>query len=141
MKPISGVVLSGIGVMSLAFVVGYALGQGRPPAESKGVNAVEFGTFDLNGELDNNSVAGRKLRVRRVTIEPGGATKLHNHVGRPEVTVVLQGAYILHQEGSPDVTRNTGVSGGSGNNTRVGHWAENRGTVPVVFVAVDIVPK
>ena len=141
MKPISGVVLSGIGVMSLAFVVGYALGQGRPPAESKGVNAVEIGTFDLNGELDNNSVAGRKLRVRRVTIEPGGATQLHNHVGRPEVTVVLQGAYILHQEGSPDVTRNTGNSGGSGNNTRVGHWAENRGTVPVVFVAVDIVPK
>ena len=141
MKPTSGVVLSGIGVMSLAFVVGYALGQGRPPAESKGVNAVEIGTFDLNGELDNNSVAGRKLRVRRVTIEPGGATQLHNHVGRPEVTVVLQGAYILHQEGSPDVTRNTGDSGGSGNNTRVGHWAENRGTVPVVFVAVDIVPK
>ena len=141
MKPKSAFMLLGVGAISLAFGAGYALGQVRAPAQSKGVNAMEIGTFDLDGEIDNNSVAGRKLRVRRVTIEPGGATQLHNHVGRPEVTVVLQGAYILHQEGSPDATRNTGDSGASGNNTRIGHWAENRGTVPVVFVAVDIVPK
>lgn len=141
MKSTYGIMLCGIGTLSLAFVAGYALGQAKPPAESKGVNVVEIGSLDLDGEIDNNSVAGRRLRVRRITMEPGGVGQLHNHVGRPEVTFVLQGSYIVHQEGSPDSTRNTGDVGYSANNTRVGHWGENPGTVPAVFVAVDIIPK
>jgi quercetin dioxygenase-like cupin family protein len=140
-KLTSGLVFCGIGAMSLVFIAGYALGQAKAPTQARGVKAVEIGTFDLDGEIDNNSVAGRKLRVRRVTIEPGGATPLHSHAGRPEVTFVIQGSYVVHQEGMPDATRNTGESGGSGNNTRIEHWAENRGTVPAVFLAVDIVPK
>ena len=93
MKRNSGIMLCGIGAISLAFVAGYAIGQqGKPPAATQGLNAVEIGTFDLDGEIDNNSVAGRRVRVRRITIEPGGATQLHNHVGKPEFTYVLQGS-------------------------------------------------
>ena len=61
--------------------------------------------------------------------------------GSPEVTYVISGAYTVHQEGAPDAVRNTGDVGASGNNTRNGHWAENVGTVPAVFIAIDIVKK
>jgi quercetin dioxygenase-like cupin family protein len=123
-------------VVAGAFGAGYALGQAKAPDAAKGVKAEVLRATDLASEMDGG--AGRTLRLRRVTIEPGGATPLHDHVGKPEVTYVLSGAYTVHQDGVPDRVVNTGENSGSGINTKGGHWAENRGSVPVVFIAVDI---
>ena len=139
MKPKMEIVLCASGAVALAFVAGYAIGQAKAPVSARGVSAVELQSMDLDGEIEG--LAGRKLRVRRVTFEPGAATQLHSHAGSPEVTYVLSGTYIVHQEGVPDAVRNPSDVGASGNNTRIGHWAENVGTVPAVFVAVDIIKK
>lgn len=58
--------------------------------ETKGVSVEVLATVDLDGEIEG--MEGRQLRMRMVTIDPGGVFgPLHNHVGRPGTVYILQG--------------------------------------------------
>jgi quercetin dioxygenase-like cupin family protein len=127
--------LAGASVL-LAFAAGYALGQAQPPAGSKGLSADPLQSLDLSEEID--SVKGRPLRMRKITLLPGGVIGLHTHKDRPAVSYFLQGEVTYHQEGKPDVVVGPGQGFAEGKATT--HWAENRGAVPAVWIAVDI-PK
>src|SRR5215510_3204063 len=81
---------------------------------------------------------GQPLRMRKVTLQPGGVLGLHNHVDRPAVTYMLQGQMTYHQDGKPDMVANPGDGFAEGRATT--HWAESTGKVPAVWIAVDI-PK
>jgi quercetin dioxygenase-like cupin family protein len=125
----------GIVAVALVFSSGYAAGQRRqPPPANVGQSDEALRSLDLTGELD--SAKGRPLRMRKITVQPGGALALHNHVDRPAVTYMLQGQMTYHQEGKPDVVVNAGDGSAEGRATT--HWAENTGTVPAVWIAVDI---
>ena len=80
----------------------------------------------------------RPLRMRKLTVEPGGILGLHTHKDRPAVNYFLQGAITYHQDGKPDVTLSAGDGIAEGKDTT--HWGENRGSVAAVFLAIDI-PK
>ncbi len=54
----------------LVFATGYAAGQRHAPSETVGQSAVELRSLDLSNELD--STKGRSLRMRKVTLQPGG---------------------------------------------------------------------
>jgi quercetin dioxygenase-like cupin family protein len=118
------------------FAAGLAAGQASVPTQSKGVSAVELRSIDLTDEID--STAKRPLRLRKITVEPGGVLGLHTHKDHPAVNYFLQGSLTYHQEGKPDVVMSAGDGIAEGKATT--HWAENRGTVPAVLIAVDI-PK
>ncbi len=119
--------------MALAFGLGTAVGQQTPPTENKGLRTNSMATIDLGPELDG--VQGRQLRLRLLTLEPGGVTGLHSHKDRPAPAHLLQGTLTEHKSG---VTRDiqAGTSWAEGKETT--HWAENRGTTPGVFVVADI---
>jgi quercetin dioxygenase-like cupin family protein len=119
-----------VGALGLSMV--YA--QSLAPTETKGVSAVALRSLDLSDEMD--FVKGRSLRMRKVTLQPGGIIGLHNHVGRPAISYVLEGEVVYHQEGKPDVFLTPGQGFAEGKATT--HWAENRGRVPAVWIAVDI---
>ena len=130
-------VIFGIVGMALIFTSGFVAGQRRqPPATNEGQSEEALRSLDLTGELD--STKGRPLRMRKVTLQPGGALALHNHVDRPAVTYLLQGQMTYHQEGKPDVVANPGDGFAEGRATT--HWGESTGSVPAVWIAVDI-PK
>ncbi len=122
--------------LSLAFLAGFAIGQAKPPTESKGGSSVDLRSLDLTHELE--STKGRMLRMRKVTLQPGGVIGLHNHVDRPAITYVLEGSVTYHQEGKPDLVATPGSGFSEGRATT--HWGENTGKVPAVWIAVDI-PK
>ena len=130
------VAFGSIVLVTLAFTAGFAAGQAGAPTQNKGVSAVELRSIDLTDEID--SLAKRPLRLRKLTVEPGGVLGLHSHKDRPAVNYFLQGALTYHQEGKPDTVLSAGDGIAEGKATT--HWAENRGTVPAVFIAVDI-PK
>lgn len=120
----------------LAFVVGYAAGQRQIPTQTVGQSEELLRSLDLTNELD--STKGRPLRMRKITLQPGGVLGLHNHVDRPAITYLLEGEITYHQEGkSPQVVK---PGGGFAEGRATTHWAENTGKVPAVWVAVDI-PK
>ncbi|HLH32560.1 MAG TPA: cupin domain-containing protein, partial [Terriglobia bacterium] len=115
---------------------GYAVAQRQPPSENKGQTEELLRSLDLSNELQ--STQGRTLRMRKVTLAPGGVLGLHNHVDRPAITYLLQGEMTYHQAGKPDQVVHPG--GGFAEGRATTHWAENTGKVPAVWVAVDI-PK
>ena len=66
--------------------------------ETKGVAVEALGTVDLAGEIDG--LDGSQLRMRMVTIEPGGVFgPVHDHQGRPGIVYVLQGTITDHRDG------------------------------------------
>jgi quercetin dioxygenase-like cupin family protein len=103
--------------------------------ETRGVAVELLATVDLGPEIQG--MEGRELRMRMVTIEPGGVFgPVHDHKGRPGTVYVLQGTITDHRDGTA-VDYGPGVGWPEDRNTV--HWLENRGTVPAVEVSVDVV--
>ena len=113
-----------------------AAAQRQPPSQNLGQSEEALRSLDLTSEIDSGK--GRPLRMRRITVQPGGATALHSHVDRPAVSYMLQGEFTYHQDGKPDVVMRPGDGIAEGRGTT--HWGENTGKVPAVWIAVDI-PK
>ncbi len=119
--------------IALAFRIGVAVGE-QAPTENKGVNVSPPTALELGNEIDG--VQGHQLRLRVVTIEPGGVGAVHSHKGRPAVAYVMKGTLTEHREGG---WVEEGKTGDSFVETKeVTHWAENKGSEPVVVLAVDV---
>jgi len=103
--------------------------------ETRGVAVQELATVDLAGEIEG--MTGRQLRMRKVTIEPGGVFgPMHDHRGRPGTVYVLQGTITDHRDG---IATDYGPGLGWPEDRNTIHWLENRGTSPAVEISVDIV--
>ncbi len=102
---------------------------------ARGVAVQVLATIDLAGEIEG--MEGRQLRMRMVTIEPGGVFgPIHDHAGRPGVVYVLQGTITDHRDG---VATDYGPGVGWPEDRATNHWLDNRGTIPAVEISVDIV--
>lgn len=103
--------------------------------QTSGVTVELLSTVDLGSEIAG--MDGYQLRMRLVTIEPGGAFgPLHDHVGRPGTVYVLRGTITDHRDGV-DTDYGPGLGWPEDRHTR--HWLENTGTIPAVEVSVDVV--
>ena len=124
----------GIAALCLtAASIPFVLAQMAPPSESKGVAAKVIGALPLAGEMD--SVEGRQLRMRIVTLAPGGVFAVHSHMDRPSVEYVLKGS-AKEFRGDASKEYREGDSVLADKNTT--HWWRNDGTEPTIFVAVDV---
>ena len=103
--------------------------------ETNGVAVELLATVDLGPEIEG--MDGHQLRMRMVTIDPGGAFgPVHDHIGRPGTVYVLRGTITDHREGIA-TEYGPGVGWPEDRNTR--HWLENNGTEPAVEISVDVV--
>ena len=92
-------------------------------------------TGDLGPEIEG--MAGRQLRMRMVTIAPGGVFgPMHNHRDRPGTVYILQGTITDHRDG---IATDYGPGVGWPEDRNTTHWLENRGVVAAVEISVDIV--
>ena len=114
--------------------LGPASGQQAPPTENKGLQSDVLATIDLGPEIDG--MQGHQLRLRLITLEPGGVSGLHSHKDRPSVARVLQGTLTVYPQGGSAKEYKEGESRSEGKETT--HWAENKGTKPVVLIVGDI---
>jgi quercetin dioxygenase-like cupin family protein len=112
-----------------------AMESERSAPQTTGVTQELLATVDLGAEIEG--MAGRQLRMRMVTIEPGGVFgPVHDHVDRPGLVYVLQGTITDHRDG---VATDYGPGVGWPEDRQTVHWLENRGTAPAVEISVDIV--
>ena len=103
--------------------------------ETTGVTVEVLTTVPLAGEIDG--MTGRQLRMRRVTIGPGGVFgPVHDHIGRPGTVFILQGTITDHRNG---VSTDYGPGAAWPEDRDTVHWLENRGTTPAVEISVDVV--
>ncbi|RMB60218.1 cupin domain-containing protein [Tessaracoccus antarcticus] len=105
--------------------------------ETKGVTVEVLGTVDLAGEI--TGMEGRQLRMRRVTIDPGGVFgPIHDHQGRPGTVYILEGTITDHRNG---IATDYGPGLGWPEDRHTTHWLENRGSASAVEISVDVVMK
>jgi quercetin dioxygenase-like cupin family protein len=111
------------------------MGNEQATPETKGVTVELLTALDLGPEIEG--LAGRQLRMRMVTIEPGGVFgPIHDHIDRPGMVYILQGTITDHRDG---VEKDYGPGVGWPEDKNTTHWIENRGTRPAVEISVDIV--
>jgi quercetin dioxygenase-like cupin family protein len=102
--------------------------------ETKGVTVKKLAALDLGPEIEG--MAGRQLRMRMVTIEPGGVFgPIHDHKDRPGMVYILQGTITDHRNG---LAKDYGPGAGWPEAKNTTHWLENRGTTVAVEISVDI---
>lgn len=102
--------------------------------ETKGVAIKVLSSVDLGQEIDG--MAGRQLRMRMVTIEPGGVIgPIHDHKDRPGLVYILQGVITDHRNG---ITTDYGPGVGWPEDRNTLHWLENKGTIQAVEISIDI---
>ena len=105
--------------------------------ETRGVTVTLLATVDLDAEIEG--MAGRQMRMRMVTIEPGGVFgPVHDHKGRPGMVYVLQGTITDHRDG---VATEYGPGVGWPEDRHTTHWLENQGTTRAVEISFDIVTQ
>jgi len=111
------------------------MGSDAVAPETRGVAVKLLATVDLGPEIEG--MAGRQLRMRLVTMEPGAVFgPVHDHKGRPGLVYILQGTITDHRDG---VATEYGPGVGWPEDRNTTHWLENRGATPAVEVSVDIV--
>jgi quercetin dioxygenase-like cupin family protein len=108
------------------------------PRESRGVLKVELlGTLPLGREFPG--MQGHVLRVRRITVAPGGQVGLHRHDRRPGVAVMLEGT--MTERRAPDLApQPLGPGEVAFEDSGVVHWWRNETEAPSRAVVIDIVP-
>jgi quercetin dioxygenase-like cupin family protein len=134
--------------LTLGFIATSARAGECPPSEirvdarttgetmPKDVTDTELAAIDLAKEI--NGLDGRRLRIRRLVVQPGGIVPWHSHSDRPALIITVEGQVteyrssckvgIVHKAG--EVARETkGTS----------HWWRNEGSTPTVLLSADII--
>jgi quercetin dioxygenase-like cupin family protein len=108
------------------------------PTETFGIESAEvLGTMSLAGEFAGTE--GHMLRVREVTVLPGGQVAVHQHNSRPGAAYVLEGELIEHRnDADAPLTRVTGAV--ALEKTGTIHWWKNESSTRARVLVVDIVP-
>jgi len=106
------------------------------PMAPVGITDTELASIDLAQE--NVHLDQRRLRMRHMTIAPGGVVPLHSHEDRPALIMVVSGEIyennskcavpILHKAG--DIARE---------HLGTRHWWKNTGSQPVELTIADLV--
>lgn len=107
------------------------------PTAQVGVAVRRLGGQPL--EHDFRALQGRELRLRALTIAPGGSITLHRHDQRPGVAYILEGQ-MTEWRGPGFTPRVIGPGEAVFEVTGVSHWWRNQGTTPARALVVDIVP-
>lgn len=101
----------------------------------KGVSDAVLGMVDLAAE--KAAIKDRRLRLRKLVIQPGGIVPWHSHEDRPAIIYIVSGSIqefasnctvpITHKAGDVSIEK-LGVQ----------HWWKNNTKTPVVLLSADL---
>jgi len=101
-----------------------------------GVTDTELAAIDLSKE--NVKLDQRRLRMRHMSIAPGGVVPLHSHEDRPALIMVNSGEiYEYSSKCTTPILHKAGDIAREFLGTR--HWWKNVGPVPVELTIADVV--
>ena len=111
-----------------------ASAQQTAPTSNQGLEALTLETVDLGMEIEG--MQDRQLRLRMLTLEPGGHIGVHSHKDRPAVAYILQGTTTV-TFGNGTVRRfSAGESISATRDTT--HWHRNEEQENMTLVTVDV---
>ena len=104
------------------------------PKGNVGYKSSKPTVVDLGPEF--SAMTGWQLRLRVLTIEPGGHIGMHSHKDRPSVVYFLQGTDTVTRDDGSSHTFHVGDTTGEPGTTV--HWHKNDGKDDVILVTADI---
>jgi quercetin dioxygenase-like cupin family protein len=104
------------------------------PKDNKGYTISKTTVVELGPEFQ--AMAGRQLRLRMLTIQPGGHIGLHDHKERPAVVYFMQGTDTVIRDDGTSQTFHPGDT--TGENGKTIHWHRNDGADAVILITADI---
>lgn len=110
-----------------------AIAQLAPPTSNQGIGVKLIGALNLHGQL--TEIGARQLRLRLVTIAPGGVLALHDHKDRPSVEMLVKGTATEYRHNTPKEYKEGDAMIADVDTV---HWWKNDSTEPAVLVAADI---
>jgi quercetin dioxygenase-like cupin family protein len=126
--------ISAILAISVVSSVQIANSEDAAPQGNKGFTASKTTVVELGPEIEG--LTGRELRMRMLTIEPGGYIGVHSHADRPAVVYCQQGTdEVGLADGSKKILHPGDTSTATKNTT---HYHRNVGKDNVVLIAVDV---
>jgi quercetin dioxygenase-like cupin family protein len=139
---LAGIFLLGLGASAAA-------SAGECPSGKEGANALsdaakapvgvvdaELAAVDLSKE--NVHLHERRLRMRHMTIAPGGVVPLHSHADRPALIMVTSGeVYENSSKCTVPILHKAGEISREALGTQ--HWWQNKSDKPVELTIADIV--
>jgi quercetin dioxygenase-like cupin family protein len=141
----TGRIGSYLGMALIGFLVGgiggQVLAQIKGPTEHKGISVTELGIINEESLKAQLGIEGFILRMRAVTVEPGGHIKEHSHATRPGLVKMVSGTWI---EGHPDGREKKYQAGEDVallEEKDTVHWIYNRGNKPATGVVCGIQPS
>src|SRR5208282_624859 len=90
-----GTLISVVWLLGFAPAAGLCAAEQPAPTETKGITITPLSAVDLGPEIPG--MQGRQLRLRMLTIEPGGILAVHSHKNRPGAAYVLKGTIMEHR--------------------------------------------
>ena len=101
----------------------------------KQVTDTVLGTIELGRE--KVALADRRLRLRRLVVQPGGVVPWHSHEDRPALIHVVSGTILEHASNcSVPIEHKAGDT--SVEKLGVQHWWKNNGKLPAVLLSADL---
>lgn len=123
-------------IVSLALLTaGSASAQQDVVPATRGVSARPLTALEFGADMPN--LAGQAMRMRQVSIAPGGSIDTHSHRGRPAVLYIVEGS-IVERRGEAVREYQAGESYAIGGD--LSHAIENPSPMPATYIEVDIVP-
>jgi quercetin dioxygenase-like cupin family protein len=107
------------------------------PAKPSGVTDMIISSIDLSPM--GGGLAGRKMRMRKLVVQPGGIVPWHSHEARPAHIYIISGSITEYrsscavpiEHGAGEVTAEFGA---------LAHWWKNNTRHPTVLISADILP-
>ncbi len=107
------------------------------PTKPEGVTDTVIASIDLSPMA--SGLSGRKMRMRKLVVQPGGIVPWHSHEARPANIFIISGSITEYrstcavpiEHGPGDVTAEFGP---------LAHWWKNNTKQPTVLISADILP-
>ncbi len=138
-KIISKLTLTAVIAIATGVIGDRSFAQTEIPKTHKGLAVVTLGVIPEISLKAQNGISGFKLRMREITIRPGGQIAKHSHAKKPGLVTVTSGTWT---EGRPGAERDYSSSEPKGilEDSATVHWFWNRNAKPATAIVCDIVP-
>jgi quercetin dioxygenase-like cupin family protein len=109
---------------------------GHTTHEIEGMKSETLATLDLDPDAAGG--AGRRLRMRLITIGPGSRSSRIDHMNTAGIAYVVRGTITEHRDGSATeyaVGRAWSIDGDAA------RWLENRGAITAMKISVEVLDR
>ncbi len=138
-KLIPGFVLTAAIAFAFGTIGGHSFAQTSIPEVHKGLAVTTLGTIPEKSLKAQNGISGYELRMREITINPGGQIAKHSHAKKAGLVTVTSGTWTEGRPGSEMEYSGSQPKGILEDSATV-HWFWNRTAKAATAIVCDIVP-